>query len=103
MKEELQNNQVDAMGELLHENWMLKRSLAAGITNPLIDETYEVAMKAGATGGKLLGAGGAGFMLFYVPEEKHDAVRNALCNLREMDFEIDNSGATIVMTDRDFV
>ena len=60
-------------------------------------------MKAGATGGKLLGAGGAGFMLFYVPEEKHDAVRNALCNLREMDFEIDNSGATIVMTDRDFV
>lgn len=103
LKEELQNNQVDAMGELLHENWMLKRSLAAGITNPLIDETYEVAMKAGATGGKLLGAGGAGFMLFYVPEEKHDAVRNALCNLREMDFEIDNSGATIVMTDRDFV
>ena len=103
LKEQLQNNHVDAMGELLHENWMLKRSLAAGISNPLIDETYEIAMQAGATGGKLLGAGGAGFMLFYVPEEKQAAVRNALQNLREMDFEIDNSGASIVMTDRDFV
>lgn len=49
LKTELQNNNVDAMGELLHENWILKRSLAAGISNPLIDETYELAMNAGAT------------------------------------------------------
>lgn len=103
LKEELQKNNVDAMGELLHENWMLKRSLAAGITNPLIDETYEKAMNAGATSGKLLGAGGAGFMLFYVPQERQDAVRRALSHLREMDFEMDNSSASIVMTDRDFI
>ena len=82
---------------------MLKRSLASGISNPLIDETYELAMKAGAAGGKLLGAGGAGFMLFYVPEAKHNAVRIALSHLREMEFEMDNSGASIVMTDRDFI
>ena len=103
LKVELQNNNVDAMGELLHENWILKRSLASGISNPLIDDTYDKAMNAGATGGKLLGAGGAGFMLFYVPEEKQEAVREALSHLREMEFEMDNSGASIVMTDRDFI
>ena len=103
LKVELQNNNVDAMGVLLHKNWMLKKSLASGISNPLIDDVYEKAMKAGATGGKLLGAGGAGFMLFYVPEDKRSAVREALSDLREMDFEMDNSGATIVMTDKDFI
>lgn len=103
LKKELQKNNVDAMGELLHKNWMLKRSLASGISNPLIDETYEKAMSTGATGGKLLGAGGAGFMLFYVPRDKHSSVRMALADLREMDFEMDNSGASIVMTDRDFI
>lgn len=103
LKEELQKNNVDAMGQLLHENWMLKKSLASGITNPLIDDVYERALKSGATGGKLLGAGGAGFMLFYVPEENQQNVRTALNDLREMDFEMDNSGASIVMTDRDFI
>ncbi len=96
LKEELQKNNVDAMGELLHENWMLKKSLAAGISNPLIDKTYEKAMAAGALGGKLLGAGGAGFMIFYVRPEKQETVRRALAGLREMDFEMDNSGASIV-------
>lgn len=103
LKAELQKNNVDAMGRLLHENWLLKKELASGISNSLIDETYEKAFRAGATGGKLLGAGGAGFMLFYVPENKHDSVRSALNYLREMDFEMDNSGSSIVMTDRDFI
>ena len=102
LKNELQNNNIDAMGEMLHKNWMLKKSLASGITSPLIDNIYDKAIAAGATGGKLLGAGGAGFMLFYVPEDKQESVREALSNLREMDFEMDNSGASIVMTDRDF-
>ncbi len=101
LKEELQKNNVDAMGELLHENWMLKKSLASGISNPLIDDTYEKAMAAGALGGKLLGAGGAGFMIFYVKPDKQEAVRNALSHLREMDFEMDNSGATIVQIDKE--
>ena len=103
LKVELQNNNVDAIGELLHKNWMLKKSLALGISNPLIDDVYDRAMKAGATGGKLLGAGGAGFMIFYVPEAKQNDVRTTLMDLREMDFEMDNSGATIVMTDREFI
>ncbi len=102
LKKELQSGNLDAMGNLLHENWLLKKSLAFGISNSLIDGIYETALEAGAMGGKLLGAGGAGFMLFYVPLNKQDAVRRALSNLREMDFEMDNSGASIVMTDREF-
>ena len=101
LKDELQKNNVDATGELLHENWMLKKSLAAGISNPLIDEVYERAMTAGALGGKLLGAGGAGFMIFYVKPEQQKAVRAALSELREMDFEMDNSGASIVHIDKE--
>lgn len=102
LKEELQKNNVDAMGELLNQNWLLKKSLASGITNPLIDDVYDRAIKTGASGGKLLGAGGAGFMLFYVPRDKQTSVREALSDLREMDLEMDNCGASIVMTDRDF-
>ena len=101
LKEELQKNNVDAMGGLLHENWMLKKNLANGISNPLIDETYEKAMNANALGGKLLGAGGAGFMIFYVKPEYQENVRNALGHLREMDFEMDNSGASIVHVDKE--
>ncbi len=102
LKEQLQCNNVDAMGELLHKNWMLKKSLASSITNSLIDDVYNRAINAGATGGKLLGAGGAGFMIFYVPEENQMNVRSALMDLREMDFEMDNSGASIVYVDKDF-
>ena len=101
LKEELQKNNVDAMGELLHENWMLKRSLASGITNPIIDDIYEMAIKAGALGGKLLGAGGAGFMIFYVKPDNKEAVRHALKGLREMEFEMDNSGASIIFVDKE--
>lgn len=100
LKDELQTNNIDAMGELLHANWMLKKSLASGISTPLIDETYDKAMKAGALGGKLLGAGGAGFMIFYVKPEKQSSVRKALNYLREMSFEMDNSGASIIHIDR---
>lgn len=100
LKDELHSNNIDAMGELLHANWMLKKSLASGISTPLIDETYDKAMKAGALGGKLLGAGGAGFMIFYVKPEKQSSVRKALNYLREMSFEMDNSGASIIHIDR---
>lgn len=102
LKERLQNNDVDALGEALHKNWVLKKTLASGISSPQIDDVYDRAMRSGALGGKLLGAGGAGFMVFYVPEKFHDSVRRELCDLREMKFEIDNSGASIVHVDRDF-
>lgn len=100
LKEELQKNNVDAMGELLHENWLLKKSLATGISNSFIDETYEKAMDAGALGGKLLGAGGAGFMIFYVTPDKQNQVRDKLSYLREMKFEMDNSGASVIHMDK---
>lgn len=101
LKTELQNNNVDALGNLLHENWFLKKTLASGISNPLIDETYERAINAGALGGKLLGAGGTGFMIFYVKPDKQKDVRTALSKLREMDFEMDNSGASIIYVDKE--
>ena len=100
LREELQKGNVDAMGQLLHENWILKRTLASGITNPLIDEMYDLAMSGGALGGKLLGAGGAGFMIFYVPESSHNIVREKLSNFREVEFEMDNSGSSIIFMDR---
>lgn len=80
---------------------MMKKSLASGISTPVIDETYDAAMSAGALGGKLLGAGGAGFMIFYVKPDKQKNVRDRLSHLREMEFEIDNSGASIVHVDKD--
>ncbi|MCR2048356.1 GHMP kinase [Acetatifactor muris] len=101
LRDELQKNNVEAMGELLRENWELKKSLAKGVSNTLIDGVYERAMKAGATGGKLLGAGGQGFMLFYVPEDRQEAVEKSLADFRKMNFEMDNSGASIIHVDRD--
>ena len=101
LKKQLEMNNIDAMGELLGRNWKLKKTLASGISNPLIDETYNKAINAGAMGGKLLGAGGAGFMLFYVPEEKQESVREALKELREMTFKMDNGGASIIYVEHD--
>ena len=96
LREELINNNIDAMGDFLHANWEQKRKLAGGITNPAIDEAYDKALSAGATGGKLLGAGGGGFLLFYVPEHRHNDVKNALSNLRYMEFGFAHSGSTII-------
>ena len=100
LKREFEANNVDALGETLRVSWEIKKGLARGISSPLIDDAYERGMKAGAMGGKLLGAGGGGFLLFYVPdEEKKKAVREALSDLIELPVELDNSGATIVYTE----
>lgn len=96
LKEELLRNNIDAMGEILHKNWELKRELASGISNDFINQQYERAIRAGAAGGKLLGAGGGGFMLFYVPEQNHQRVRNALPDLKEMEFKFDHKGTTVI-------
>ena len=87
---------LDAFAELLHEGWLLKRSLGFGITNSGIDEWYEAARKAGAQGGKLLGAGGGGFLLLVAPPERHDTIRAALGNPQEIDFKIDRRGSRII-------
>jgi D-glycero-alpha-D-manno-heptose-7-phosphate kinase len=96
LHKELVSGNIDAMGGLMHANWEQKRHLAGGITNPLIDEAYEKALAAGATGGKLLGAGGGGFLLFYVPEHRHNDVKNALAHLRYMEFGFSSSGSTVI-------
>ena len=96
LRKELTDNNIDFIGQFLHANWEQKRKLASGITNPMIDEAYEKAMKSGATGGKLLGAGGGGFLLFYVPEHRHNDVKNALSHLRYMEFGFAHSGSSIL-------
>ncbi len=96
LKNQLENNNVDALGEILHESWIIKKSLASGITNPAIDEIYDIAIKAGAIGGKLLGAGGGGFLLFYVPSQKQQAVRDALSSLKELPFGFDWQGSKVI-------
>ncbi|SHJ79625.1 D-glycero-alpha-D-manno-heptose-7-phosphate kinase [Clostridium amylolyticum] len=101
LKKELESNNIDAMGDILNEGWFLKRELASGISNPVIDDMYTTAREAGASGGKLLGAGGGGFLLFYVDEKNQSNVRKALSPLREMDFHFDNSGSSIIFVDRD--
>lgn len=95
LREELQHNNIDAMGEILNEGWNLKRTLANGISNPEIDEYYDIAMKHGAIGGKLLGAGGGGFLLFYVPENRQQEVRMAV-GLQQMPFSFDYQGSAVI-------
>lgn len=88
---------LSEIGELLHEAWMLKRELASNISNDNIDDIYKTARAAGATGGKLLGAGGGGFVLLFVEPEKQSAVRKALGRLVEVDFKIESSGSRLVV------
>lgn len=87
---------IESFGELLHESWMLKRSLADGVTSPQVDHIYETARAHGAIGGKLMGAGGAGFMLLFIPPEKHSEVRQALMHYRWVPFSFDTAGSTII-------
>jgi D-glycero-alpha-D-manno-heptose-7-phosphate kinase len=91
------NRDILEIGELLHESWMLKRELAASISTPAIDEIYETARAAGAIGGKLLGAGGGGFVLLFVEPANRRSVRHALSRLIEVDFNIEDSGSRVVV------
>jgi D-glycero-alpha-D-manno-heptose-7-phosphate kinase len=84
-------------GHLLHESWILKRSLTQDITNQSIDEIYEAGRSAGALGGKLLGAGGGGFMLFFVAPEKREALRQRLKNLLCVPISFNNKGSQVIV------
>lgn len=96
LKYELEHNNIDAVGKALDENWKIKKTLASGISNPEFDRWYDMAIKAGATGGKILGAGGSGFFLFYVPEEKQEKFRKEMKELPEMEFKFDHLGTTVI-------
>lgn len=100
MKGSLENNCLNDFGQILHEAWMRKKELAGTISNPRIDELYTMALENGAVGGKLLGAGGGGFLLFYCPWEKQVLLREKL-RLKPFSFEFEHDGSSIVyMGDR---
>ncbi len=96
LRNALQNNDLQGFGEILHEGWMHKRSLARSISNSQIDDWYERARRAGAQGGKVLGAGGGGFLLLYADESRHAAILEALPELRPIDIRFEAQGSKII-------
>lgn len=96
MKEQLESGTLEFLGDLLDENWRLKSQLTSGITDPQIDDWYATGIAHGALGGKLLGAGNGGFMMFYAPHERHAQITSALSHLEPVKFRFDRTGAQIV-------
>lgn len=96
MRNNLYNENIDNFGKLLHENWCLKQKLASQISNNVINDLYETALQHGATGGKLLGAGGGGFMLFYCEKSKQEQLKNALYQVRHFDFKFEPEGSKLI-------
>ncbi|MBF0270424.1 MAG: kinase [Alphaproteobacteria bacterium] len=93
---------LSAFGRLLHEGWCLKRELSPQVSNPIIDGIYDKARAAGALGGKLLGAGESGFMLFFVPPEKRADVKWALIDLLNVPFRFSWNGSSIIHYDPEY-
>ena len=99
LKGSLCNNEIKDFGNILHQGWELKQKLASNISNQEINNYYQKAIDAGAEGGKILGSGGGGFLLFYCPKEKQDEVRQALSDLKETPFRFEAEGSKIVYVD----
>lgn len=102
LERSLKNNNFNQLGKLLHDNWLLKKTLVTTISNSEIDDMYNTAMEAGALGGKICGAGGGGFLLMYVPKAKQDNVRAALSDYRELPFMLDSFGSRIIFNVRSY-
>lgn len=96
LKNHFENEASDSLGHILKEAWAMKKSLLSTISNKQIDEMYERALNAGASGGKICGAGGGGFLLLYVPREKQNSLRKALRKYREVPFMLDKYGSRII-------
>ena len=97
LKQELENDSTANFGKILNENWQLKRELSGSISSPYIDEIYSEAMSVGVTGGKLLGAGGGGFMIFHTPDNAtKNRLSKKLYKLKELSFSIESTGASII-------
>lgn len=95
MKCALENNELSDFGKILNEGWIRKRELASGVSSPKIDELYECAIANGASGGKLLGAGGGGFLLFYCEKDEQHKLEEAL-GLRKFPFRFEHDGTSVV-------
>jgi D-glycero-alpha-D-manno-heptose-7-phosphate kinase len=96
LRESLVNGAIDDMGEILDENWQLKKQLSTQISDAGIDACYEKAKQNGATGGKLLGAGGGGFLLLYCQKQHQEKLRASLSDLRDMKFTFDRFGTQVI-------
>ncbi|UWF59413.1 GHMP family kinase ATP-binding protein [Brucella sp. 2716] len=96
LRSELQSSCLESFGDILHENWVLKQSMADGISNSMIDTAYDAARAAGAKGGKILGAGAGGFLLLYADEEAHNAIERALLPMRRIPFLFEKAGSRII-------
>lgn len=96
MYDEFVKGNVESLGHFLNESWKLKQSMSSKISNPEINQIYDTAIKNGADGGKLLGAGGGGFFLFYCSKEKQKKLRKSLSKFKELDFKLDFGGASII-------
>ncbi len=90
---------IPCFGDLLHQAWLLKRSLSEKVSNGFVDKIYEIARNNGAIGGKILGAGGGGFLLLFVPPHLQKRVRFALNDLIHVPFDIDNSGSQVIFSE----
>jgi len=97
------NRSLEEFGHLLHESWQIKRTLTQNITNNSLDEIYQAGRSAGALGGKLLGAGGGGFMLFFVTPERRQELRARLKNLLCVPFSFSNRGSQVIVNEPDEV
>lgn len=96
MRDVLYSGRINDFGKILHENWILKQKLASKISNSEIDEVYDAGLANGATGGKLLGAGGGGFMLFYCEKAKQPKLISALKKYETIDFKFERDGSKII-------
>lgn len=100
LRERLGAGDAESLGTLLHENWMLKRSVTSAVSDAQIDSWYELARDAGAAGGKILGAGAGGFLLVFASPDRHDKIRAALPELREVPLRFAAHGTQITVLTR---
>lgn len=96
LRDALHRGDLEDFGRILHENWELKKTMAQGVSNAGIDAAYDAALAAGATGGKILGAGAGGFLIFYADEEHHPAIEKALAPMRRIPFAFEDGGSQII-------
>lgn len=92
----LAQGNLGAIGTMMHEGWLLKKQMASGVSSSHFDEIYRRGREAGATGGKILGAGGGGFFLFYTEPERRESLIEALGDLRQIDFRLERQGTRII-------
>lgn len=100
LEKDLGAGHVEAVAEAMHAGWLEKKKLAAKISNPQIDNWYETGISAGARGGKLLGAGGGGFFMFYCDREKQNDLREALSDMREIPFQLESQGTRVLYVEK---